>query len=482
MTKPRKKKATPTVSAQQTGAQSPQDQTGLDGCISGGEIPGFFPAAQGSYNTYRQIMKNSAVALARAVVRGPVESNPWIYKKASEDVPDEWLEAVRSHFDLIRHKLKKEMLFYLDFGNVPFEVMWERKHLYLGKNPSTMGSVSSDGVYLVPKFKRLNWEWSNPIVDKSTGDIVGIENKPKFQGAKKVNLFGPYCLWFINHGLDEYYGDSRNEHVRQDWSEAEQIRQCTAQYAKKISRLILKGFFPLGTTKDQVGADRPNQWVMQRMMDAVSQGKSAAWPNLYIQLKDFTQKGSEQADTLVKLASLSDKSPFNLSAFEPEHADHLSSLIALIQMYDQRFFYGWLRSPRTALEARHGDRGTTQQHSEMGIDDGECVDQDIAVALNEGPVNDMLVANFGKDARDAVSIDCPEMSDNEQQMRLAIAKQLIASTKTIFNIDTDQLFTSIDVPVTAGTEVQNPGPVSQGDPVTKGLPQVEETDGSGDQD
>jgi hypothetical protein len=346
-------------------------------------LAGFLPSAPGTYATYRQISAHPTNALVRGIVAAPIVASTWRWKKRRDDVPDAWVEFAREVLAPLRQSLVRDCLKALEFGWAGFEKIWEIR----------------DGRRVLARLKPLLWDCTDILLDEH-GNPAGLLNRPPSTGsgqadAKPVMLTGAkYFLYSYDVEAGNPYGRSRHENIRHAWSESEQIRQKLAQYLRKVSGIVVQLHYPEGTSRDTSGADRPNQWLGQQILDSVAAGKSVMFPNGFASTND-TRKAYE----------LAGKSPWQLSTLEAQGADHAPGMKLVLEYYDALIFRGWLRPERTGLESRFGSRADAETHTDTGALDCELVDRDIADAVTRDIVDELLVLNFGKGARGAVVVE-----------------------------------------------------------------------------
>jgi hypothetical protein len=233
------------------------------------------------------------------------------------------------------------------------------------------------------------------------------------------------------------YGRSRHENIRQAWAQSEEIRQRLAQYMKKISGIIVQLHYPEGTARDAAGAERPNQWLGQQVLDAVSAGRSVMFPN-----------GFASSGDLRTAYELAGKSSWQLSAFDVGGADHAAGFKLILEYYDALIFRGWLRPERSGLESRHGSRADAQTHTDSGTLDSELIDRDLADAITRSVVDDLLVLNFGNAARGAVAIEPAPIEADSLAILADVLKTLLAKgdSQVTSRIDASALLDQLCIP------------------------------------
>jgi hypothetical protein len=382
-------------------------------------LSGFFAAAAGTYQTYRQISAHPTNALVRGIVAAPIVANTWRFKKCRQGVPDEWLEFAQQVLLPLRQGLVRDALRALEFGWMGFEKIWQIQN----------------GRRVLRRLKPLLWDCTDILVDDH-GNPGGLLNRPP--GKPPVVLAGgKYFLYTYDGEAANPYGRSRHENIRQAWSESEQIRQRLAQYMKKVSGIVVQLHYPEGTSRDAAGAERPNQWLGQQVLDAVSSGRSVMFPN-----------GFASANDPRMAYELAGKSPWQLSTLEAQGADHAPGMKIVLEYYDALIFRGWLRPERAGLESRHGSKADAQTHTDTGTLDCELIDRDIADAVTRDVVDDLLVLNFGQRARGAVAIDPSPIETDSLGILRDILTALLArgSGEVTSKIDAAALLDQLAVP------------------------------------
>jgi hypothetical protein len=416
----------PSAPAPRRGAAAPPGEDTAAQTIRGG-IPGFsasglagFTAtAAGTYQTYRQISANPTNALARSIVGAPIVANTWQWKKSRDDVPDEWVDFARQVLNPLRQGIVRDALRALEFGWAGFEKIWQIEN----------------GRRVLRRLKPLLWDCTDILVD-DYGNPGGLLNRPP--GTSPVVLrAGKYFLYTYDGEAANPYGRSRHENIRQAWSENEQIRQRLAQYMKKVSGIVVQLHYPEGTSRDAAGAERPNQWLGQQVLDSVSAGRSVMFPN-----------GFASSNDLRMAYELAGKSSWQLSTLEAQGADHAPGMKLVLEYYDALIFRGWLRPERTGLESRHGSKADAETHTDTATLDSELIDRDIADAVTRDVVDELLVLNFGKRARGAVAIEPAPIENDALGVLRSVLNTLIAHGQTTVGsqINIEALLDQLSVP------------------------------------
>jgi hypothetical protein len=386
---------------------------------SGGGLPGFFTAATGTYQTYRQISAHPTNALVRGIVWAPIVANSWQWKKCRPNVPDEWVDFAQQVIGPLRQSLVRDALRALEFGWAGFEKIWQIQ----------------DGRRILARLKPLLWDCTEILVDDH-GNPAGLLNRPV--GAEPtIRGPGKYFLYSYDGEAANPYGRSRHENIRQAWSESEQIRNRLAQYMKKVSGIVVQLHYPEGTSRDAAGAERPNQWLGQQVLDAVSAGRSVMFPN-----------GFASSSDLRMAYELAGKSPWQLSTLEAQGADHAPGMKLVLEYYDALIFRGWLRPERVGLESRHGSKADAERHTDTATLDSELIDRDLADAVTRGVLDELLVLNFGQRARGAVAIEPAPIETDGLGVLRGVLTTLLAKNEAeaASRIDVAALLDQLSVP------------------------------------
>ena len=428
---------------EKTGLQQKSNTFGMSGGVGASVgMPGFFPAPAGTYHTYRQISSHPTVALVMSIVKSPIISNEWIWSKRDKAVPDLWVKFIEKILAPKRHQIVTDMLRALEFGWAPFEKVYNAGQVDLGDD-GMMDAITLD------QLKPLLWESTELWLDNQSGHITGVVNTSPEKGEVKLPM--NKCLYHLNEAIPGLpYGRSRHENIRQVWAEAEQLRQRIAQYMKKVAGIVVQLHYPEGTSKTAQGADWPNQWHGQQILDHVAAGHSVMMPNGYASIDPrIDPKGAYD---------LAGKSQWVLSTVNTGGTDYAPGMREVLEYYDQSLFQGWLRPARSGLEARYGSRADAEKHSSTGILDCESVDLAIAHTVNTQLIDDLLVMQFGPQAKGTVFVNPTPIADDSLTSKENILKAIISSqfgAQAIAQIDLRSLSDDLDIKLNDVSETEH---------------------------
>lgn len=409
---------------------------------------GFTAPPAGTYDHYRLMSSHPTVALIEAIATAPVRTNVLDYKlRPGGD--EHWLELVKSVLNPQRGTIVREMLRALRMGWFGGEIIWDTCDMKMTIVDDTMSYrvTYGSGQWIAPKrVKPLRIDNTEILVD-GNGNVLGLRNKS--QGKLPVDLIGPKSLLYTYDGeAGNPYGRSRHENIRKHFAQAEQVLDRLGQYSKKVAGIILQLHYPDGTSKNASGADVSNYQIAREMLQQVADGKSVTMVNKFASFLG----GNVTPAIIEKALASAGKSDWVFSFLDAGGTDFAPGLLDSLEYYDKCFCRGWLRPERTALEAvKGGSRADSVSHTDTAMSDSELIAWDIANCIREQIINPMLVANFGEDARDAVTPEPTPMIDSAGETIKDILMAGIANPSTgeeiLRKIDIDGALDDLEVPI-----------------------------------
>jgi hypothetical protein len=364
-------------------------------------LQGYDRSSAGSYQTYRAMGAHPTLALARAVVAGPVLAGAWTVE-ADASATAEQIGLVRSVLLPMRTMLLTAGLRALDYGWQPFEKVWQ-----------------VDGSCIIlRKIKPLLPDLTEIVCDEN-GAFAGLRQD-------RVHLPAEKCLVIsMDVEAGDLYGRSRHENVRDIWSRWQQIDQQSAQLSNKAAAIIPQIHFPQGTSVDANGRTVSNFEAAMSILRNLSQGRGVAVPNLYANTDD------PRTD-----AELAGKSAWVISFLEAgSAAASVGTLTDRQRYYDTLMVRGWLRPERAVLEATlAGSRADAETHAHFGIRESEAIDNEIARQINWYVVDDLLAMNFGHKARGKVWIKPVPLVDEKRAVFERMFTALTADTESLRDV------------------------------------------------
>ena len=368
-----------------------------------------------TYATYRAISAHPTIALARGLVTAPILAGSWSYH-AREHVPAEWAALVRSQLEPLRSGIVRDALRALEFGWYAFEKIYDIR----------------GGRIVLSRLKPLLPDLTEILVD----------GRGNFAGLKQADATLPPEKCFV-HTYDgeagHLHGRSRHENIRKRWSEWEAVAEKAGQYQKKVASIVCQVHYPQGTARDESGAEISNYSSALRIAEGVAAGKSVVIPNLFA-----------AADDVSRAAELAGKSQYVLSFLDPGGTDFSSGFVEHLRYLDSLLFRGWLRPERSGLEGLSGARAEAQVHTDAAVVDSELIDAELARAVTNGIVDDLLVLNFGEAARGAVRVTPSPIVDRKldvlKQVLTGVLAHPLSLKQFLATADLNAIYDQLDIP------------------------------------
>ena len=345
------------------------------------ELPGLSPVPPGSYDTYRQMLADPTIALARMVVMAPIIAGSWSFE-ARPETPDSAVALVRDNLGPQRGHIVKQCLRALDLGWQPFEQVYEYR--------------ASDGMFALARLKPLLQDISQLLLDPASGNVTGLRN-----GETQLPL--AKCLLYVcDPTPDNPYGRARLENIRPAWSAWRDCNQGAARYDRKVAGVIPVVHYPPGMGYDVGGAVVDHFTLATRLLDSIAAGKGLAVPNEFAADVDDRESGRpEKRKWIIELLE--------------DRGSRQPGFLERLQYLDALKFRGYLRPERTGLHTAGAGLGQADvsEHAQLALADGELLDQEIAAAVNAQIVDRLLTVNFGPEVAGGVRIVPAPLTDRK---------------------------------------------------------------------
>ena len=380
-------------------ATGSQQGRGGDLISSMAQIPGLSRPLAPTIATYRQMRSHPTIALARAVVSGPIVSSEWSYD-SEDDAPEAWVDFIREQIDPMRRMLVNNHLrAVLDYGYQPYEKVFELR------KPQSMAGPSR---WMIRRCKPLLHDITSVLINKETGRFEGFK-----QGDTTVPL--EKSLLYSHDGeAGNYYGRPRMENARKAWSNWNDANEAAGRYDNKISGVILVLHYPTGSSLDQNGNKTDNSELAKLVLNKLGGGNAVAVPNEY------------SAATAARDMGKTEFKSWQLDIIE-DSGNRQSGFVERLSYLDKQMMRAFHRPERAALEGTHGTLAEAGAHGDIGLTDGDELHQEIAENINWHLVDQLLVLNFGEDARGAVFIKPAPIVDQLKQIAIKIIENFSAA-------------------------------------------------------
>lgn len=374
------------------------------GGSGGSDAPGLPCAPAGNLTTWRWMLTDDTVAIARAAVMGPMIASRWQSEGAEDDTPQEWVDFIAQVFvgrQSVEPTLKPQILRSMDFGSRSFELVPDL--------------IDFNGRQLIgiKKLKPLRPELTRVLTEKRTGDYAGLKNG-KATLAPEETLHVTYDL-----EDDDYYGRPRLETVRQSaWWPGVYYANAAGRLGRKISNIIPIVHGPLSARDyDEDGNEIRGYDNAQTILDALTYGDGVMVESLLAGIDD-----------LRATPELAKATPWVVESFDTgTSATGLPAMEVLIRLYDSKKMRGMLVPERTALEGQHGTKSEVAEQADVGLAKAESDHAELLRYVNQHLVDRLLVWNFGEKARGQVMLTATPLIDEKKAIFRWVWEALLAN-------------------------------------------------------
>lgn len=371
---------------------------------------GLAPAPPASVGLYRQMRQSPTIRVARAAAFIPIKASPWSYELAEEGGNDEWLAEIERQVDPMRARFMHDIAYAMDYGFAAWEKVW----------------VMDGSRLTLQKLKPLRADKTKPVISKTTGAWMGVEQKDVMLGAEK-------SLWYaFDSEAGDLFGEPRNEIVREEYWQWRQIMERIGRLVVKVTGTIPMIRYPEGRSMDSSHAMKDNFDIGVAIMQNLSSGKGVLMPDhLAKWAEDYIERGGDP--TKVK--------SWNIDVLETS-SGHIGELMGMAKHLESLMVRGWLVPERGILEATQaGSRADSGTASSLALVIAEDLADNIVDFFNREVVDAILAYNFGPQAVGKVKVIHESLSDEKKQFMRVIIGELL---KTPGNADLQQQVLDID--------------------------------------
>lgn len=392
----------------------------------------------GTYPTYRYILTDPIVRLARLISVGPQCISNWEYEFTdTEDKrnKDSWIKLVAKNLDPIRDELMED--FYVrgrDMGWAGGEPIWDYD--------------SRHTEFRLQRVKPLLQDVTEVLRDKN-GNFTGLRNNVE----QSVELAAPFKAWKFSYDAegDDPYGRSWLENIRSGpWMDKLDCMQQLQRLGAKIAGIVTIVKSPAGTfpgPPDTQGQPTKVSYreAAEKLIRDLANGAVGGW----IPAVNLEPNARGGIDVLKLMANLAGKSLIDVQLADfSGQAAAMTPILERLKNDDEGIFAGAGRSSRTGLEGKHGTKEEAGVHTDTGTIASEMDDNSFARAC-QPLVDSILVANEGEIARGAVRINPPSLTDRKNQllkaMLLALTNVPEAAVEIANSVDLDKAFKALGV-------------------------------------
>lgn len=365
-----------------------------------------------SYDEYRKMRSNPTIALARIVATAPIRRAEWTVS-STDDASDEWVKLVQSNLEKLWRATIKNMLYALDYGWAPFEIIWK----------------VNGGVFEIDHLKHLLVDKTDIEVDEF-GEFAGLKQDKVRLGVDKSFVYTYDCE------SGNLYGRPRHENIRETcWKDWNGVAKRREQYMTKIAGTIPMVQYPEGRSLNARGCEVDNFELAKRVLENLGKGNGVAMPNTFGKFaEDLARSGIDPGS--LKAWSID---------FLEDKGTHGSEFTENLRHNEQLMMRGWLVPERVATEGQYGTKAESESHTDTAMIVAEFTLEEMIDAVNQQLVNKVLIYNFGQEASGKVWVEQSGLSAADKKYFRQLISNLFSQQITPdFVVDMVELDSLLD--------------------------------------
>lgn len=391
------------------------------------EFPGYGDPLPPTYNTYRHLLLDSTVQLARAQLMGPIRSIEWDLE-GDEGVAQDRIKFLADMLRPLRNALVREALRALDYGMAPFEVVWDRKQ----------------GKWVIVQFKPLLVDITDVVIDRR-GNFAGLfQPRTAFgflQEAPQEDVYLPTnrsMIFTYNGEAGNWYGRPLLENVRVAVSNWLHENTNAGRLSNRATGVFAVIKFPPGTGLDEMGnvVKRINQAtaIGEKLIDSAGQG--------FVCLENYVGMNIKGIVDAASLAKLAEASMWHVDIVDFGNVgSNLDSLLKNKEYLDKLKVRGYLIPERAILESTGGGtKAESEVQGSSGFLNAQLIAGDLIEAVND-ELDDVIEFNWGFEARGTIRIKNPLLESKQTEIDKMILDRSFTNPRIL-----DHMWRNYDVP------------------------------------
>lgn len=356
--------------------------------------PGLGESQPGTFAVYRKMKSQPTIAMARVAATAPVKKAEVTVETMPKADP-RWKTFIEETLIPQWSWIRNQSLFALDYGNQPFEKVFDVK----------------DGLIVLKKLKPLLVDATKILVDKEDGSFAGLK-----QGRIVLPPEKSFC--YVNDSeAGSFFGRSRHENCRFEWSQWIDTAIRMGDYGRKVAGVIPIILYPEGESDNEQGSTTSNFELAEQMLRNLgSKMKGIAMPNQFAKYSDDLIRNGVDLDQL---------RPWIISFLETK-GQHGGDFVKQLSYWDKNLVRGWLMPERAVQEGEHGTKAEAAAHIDVALAVAEELLEDLVRCVNWYIVDQLLVINFGEVARGQVFLEHGPLIDSDKLFVRAIFEKVLA--------------------------------------------------------
>ncbi|KKN74251.1 hypothetical protein LCGC14_0391900 [marine sediment metagenome] len=360
--------------------------------------PGLSQPPPGTFATYRRMRSNPTIAMARVATQAPIKKADISIGK-TDGAPDEWAEFIKGNLTSMWPWIRNNSLFAMDYGYSSFEKIFD---------------LNESQQIVLKRLKPLLVDKTTILLDKETGAFAGLKNGNVKLPAEKV-----FC--YVNDSeAGSPYGRSRHENIRGVWKNWLDTAIRMGDYGRKVAGVIPIITYPEGESRDAGGSLEDNFKLAQDMLANLgSKLKGVAMPNSFA-------KWADPQDWIRRGVDPESIRPWIISFLESK-GNHGKDFTDQLRYWDVQLIRGWLLPERAITEGQHGTKAEAAAHIDVAFAVAEDILDDLIRCVNWYIVDQLLVINFGEQARGQVFLEHGPIIDQDKLFLRSLLEKILTS-------------------------------------------------------
>lgn len=389
-------------------------------------VPGLNQPPPGDYRIWRAMDLDPALVLSRGVITAPIREAE-TGTEVREGTKDEWVNLVTETLKPLWPAFLCEALDAISMGWSPFEVVYDRR----------------EGKTVFAELKPLLPDTGVTDVLTRDGQTIGLRHAYG-RDNKAVDLLGDSAFWVTVGGKKRNpYGCPWHEHGRQSWWDKLHVLANLAKLNKKASGIQGTMYYPPAADE---ATNHTNEKLAQTLLKQKMQGDGAVLPNA---------AGMLNADTAADFRNIKGLAAAALWQYQLDDHGNLGpeakGLLDQLRYHNADLSRAWHVPERSSQEAvTAGSRADSESHADIALTMSQLVFNGICDALSRGPVDTMLVQNYGERARGAVRVVAGKLrdvyADGDWKLIDAVLRQPDLFMAVAEQVDVDAIFTRRGIP------------------------------------
>ena len=346
-------------------------------------------AVPATYATYREIRKNSTIALARELAVSPILAADWTVD-ADKNTPAEWKEMIAATFMPLRDEFLATALYFgdIDFGYQCWEKIIEPK----------------DGYLKLTRLKQLLHDITEICIGHK-GGFIGVR-----QLGQDLGLHNSIHVGFRVEG-SYLYGVPLLENVRQIYNWWTDCNEGARRYDRKIAGCHIVVEYPPGSCIDRNGKEVENAVMAKTVLDNLESAGGVAVPR----------------DMAAFMQQLNLESPGWKIWILDSGGSQQISFVNRLDYLDKQLCRGLHIPERAILEGSHGTLAEAEAHGDVVFTIQDIKHRRVTAELNRQAVDQMLYLNFGAKAVGKVRLKPSPIADKKKAYFAQLYGQLLGS-------------------------------------------------------